>query len=156
MKIKLLILMLLSIITIEAQSILIVGSEAILNISATADICSDSLSGNITGDGSFCGNPTAVKSELMENIPTIFSLEQNYPNPFNPSTKISWQSPVNLYQTLKVYDMLGNEVATLINEEKPAGIYEIDFNASQLSSGVYLYKLQAGEFKSTKKMILMK
>ena len=67
-----------------------------------------------------------------------FALEQNYPNPFNPSTKISWQSPVSSWQTLKVYDVLGNEVATLVNEEKPAGSYEVEFNAGGLSSGVYL------------------
>ncbi len=85
-----------------------------------------------------------------------FSLEQNYPNPFNPSTKISWQSPVSSWQTLKIYDVLGNEVATLVNEEKPAGSYEAEFNAAELSSGVYLYKLQTGSFIETKKMLLLK
>ena len=88
--------------------------------------------------------------------PTEFALMQNYPNPFNPSTKISWQSPVSSWQTLKVYDVLGNEVATLVNEEKPAGSYEINWNASQLSSGVYFYQLKAGDFTSVKKMILLK
>ena len=80
-------------------------------------------------------------------------LEQNYPNPFNPSTKISWQSPVSGWQTLKVYDVLGNEVATLVNEYRDAGSYEIEFNASKLSSGVYYYQLRAGSFVETKKMI---
>jgi ligand-binding sensor domain-containing protein len=89
-------------------------------------------------------------------IPSNFTLLQNYPNPFNPSTKISWQSPISGHQTLKVYDMLGNEVATLVDEEKPAGRYEINFNASQLSSGIYFYKFLSGIFINTKKMILMK
>lgn len=100
---------------------------------------------------------TGVGGEIN---PNIFSLQQNYPNPFNPSTKISWQTPVGSWQTLKVYDVLGNEVATLVNEYRPAGNYEIDFNASSIkhqpSSGVYFYQLKAGEFVNSKKMILMK
>ena len=88
--------------------------------------------------------------------PDKFELSLNYPNPFNPSTKISWQSPVRSWQTLTVYDVLGNEIATLVNEEKPAGSYEVNFNASRLSSGIYFYKLQAGSFVETKKMILLK
>ncbi|HEY6627265.1 MAG TPA: M14 family zinc carboxypeptidase [Ignavibacteriaceae bacterium] len=93
-----------------------------------------------------------------------FSLEQNYPNPFNPITKIKYTIPSVIASgakqsqlvILKVYDVLGNEVATLVNEEKPAGSYEVNFNASQLSSGIYFYKLTAGNFIETKKMILMK
>jgi hypothetical protein len=88
--------------------------------------------------------------------PSEFSLAQNYPNPFNPNTKISWQSPVSSWQTLKVYDVLGNEVATLLDEFREAGNYAVDFSAAQLTSGVYFYKLQSGEFISTKKMTLMK
>jgi hypothetical protein len=89
-------------------------------------------------------------------LPTHFELEQNYPNPFNPSTKICWQSPVAAHQTLKVYDVLGNEVATLVDEYRNAGSYEIDFNASSLSSGIYFYQLKAGDFINTKKMIVLK
>lgn len=88
--------------------------------------------------------------------PSEFSLTQNYPNPFNPSTKISWQSPVGSHQTLKIYDVLGNEVAIIVDEYREAGSYEVDFSADQLTSGVYFYKLQAGEFISTKKMTLIK
>jgi photosystem II stability/assembly factor-like uncharacterized protein len=87
---------------------------------------------------------------------TKYELSQNYPNPFNPTTKISWQSPVNSHQTLRVYDVLGNELATLVNEYREAGIYEINFDASNLPSGVYIYKLQVGEFIATRKMTLVK
>ena len=94
--------------------------------------------------------------KVLLTIPETFSLEQNYPNPFNPTTTISWQSPVSSHQTLKVYDVLGNEVATLVNEDKSAGSYEIIFDASQLSSGVYIYRLTAGNFSATNKMTLLK
>jgi hypothetical protein len=94
--------------------------------------------------------------EVDFSLPIKFSLEQNYPNPFNPSTKIIWQSPVAGHQTLTVYDVLGNEIVKLVDEFKPAGSYEIDFNASKLSSGVYFYQIQAGTFVETKKMILIR
>lgn len=99
---------------------------------------------------------TGIESEGNKIIPKEFYLFQNYPNPFNPSTKIRWESPQGGLQILKVYDILGNEVATLVNEEKPAGSYEIQFDAVSLSSGVYFYKLNAGSFVSTKKMILLR
>ena len=97
-------------------------------------------------------------SEVINNdySPITFSLNQNYPNPFNPSTKISWQSPERSWQTLKVYDILGNEVATLVNEQKEPGYYEVNFNASSIASGVYIYRLTTGRFISTKKMIVIK
>ncbi|NWG26903.1 MAG: T9SS type A sorting domain-containing protein [Ignavibacteriaceae bacterium] len=94
--------------------------------------------------------------EGRNELPGEFQLYQNYPNPFNPATIISWQSPVSSHQTLKIYDVLGNEVATLVNEFLPAGIYEAEFNASGLASGLYLYRLQTVGFVETKKMILMK
>ncbi len=98
---------------------------------------------------------TDVTSE-HGNLPSSYNLEQNYPNPFNPSTKISWQSPVSGHQTLKVYDVLGNEVATLVDEFRAAGKYEVNFEASQLSSGIYFYKMTSNNFSSTRKMILIK
>lgn len=100
------------------------------------------------------GGSTVVLEE--EILPSAFFLHQNYPNPFNPTTKISWQSPIGSHQTLKVYDLLGNEIATLVDEEKPVGVYEINFNASNLASGIYFYKIQAGSFVQTKKMILLR
>jgi hypothetical protein len=81
---------------------------------------------------------------------------QNYPNPFNPSTKISWQSPIAGHQTLKVYDVLGNEVAILIDEYRNAGSYDVDFNASEIPSGVYFYQLKSGSFVQTRKMLVLK
>lgn len=93
---------------------------------------------------------------VVDLIPQNLELAQNYPNPFNPSTVISWQSPVSGWQILKVFDVLGNEVATLVDEYKPAGGYDIEFNASHLASGIYLYKLYAGSYIQAKKMVLMK
>ncbi len=90
------------------------------------------------------------------NKPVVYALDQNFPNPFNPTTQISWQAPVDGMQTLKVFDVLGNEVAVLVNEFRPAGRYEVSFDASRLASGIYIYRLQAGDFIQTKKMILMK
>ena len=102
------------------------------------------------------GSPVSVDDENTLQSPITFNLYQNYPNPFNPTTKIIWQSTVSSWQSLKVYDVLGNEVATLVNEEKPAGSYEVNFDAEGLSSGIYFYKLQAGSFVETKKMILLR
>ena len=92
----------------------------------------------------------------VDLAPLTFALHQNYPNPFNPSTKISWQSPVGSRQTLKVFDVLGREVATLVDEYKEAGYNEIEFNASELASGIYYYQLKAGDYVETKKMIYLK
>jgi|WetSurMetagenome_2_1015567.scaffolds.fasta_scaffold26181_2 photosystem II stability/assembly factor-like uncharacterized protein len=101
------------------------------------------------------GIPTDV-DEIDFLVPDQYSLSQNFPNPFNPSTTISYQLPINNKVTLKIYDILGNEIATLVNDEKVADNYEVAFNAKHLSSGVYFYQLKAGEFISTKKMILIK
>ncbi|MCH7965541.1 MAG: T9SS type A sorting domain-containing protein [Bacteroidetes bacterium] len=92
----------------------------------------------------------------VEIAPSVFSLSQNYPNPFNPSTTINYQIPELSFVTIKVYDVLGNEVAALVNEQKPAGKYEVGFNASELVSGVYFYTLSAGEFVQSKRMLLLK
>jgi hypothetical protein len=88
--------------------------------------------------------------------PEKFSLEQNYPNPFNPSTKIEFTIPQSSFVNLKVYNILGKEVSNLVNEEKPAGSYEVKFNGSNLSSGIYFYTLKTGSYIQTKKLILLK
>jgi hypothetical protein len=85
-----------------------------------------------------------------------FMLRQNYPNPFNPATKIKYQIPELSFVTIKVFDVLGNEITTLVNEEKPIGIYEVEFDGTELTSGIYFYQLQAEDFVFAKKMMLIK
>ena len=97
---------------------------------------------------------TDVSSE-KKITPAVYKLYQNYPNPFNPSTIIGWQLPVGSHVSLKVYDILGREVAILVNEEKPAGVYKFSFNADNLASGVYFYILKSDNYTSVKKMILL-
>lgn len=99
---------------------------------------------------------TITDVENEETIPTVFKLEQNYPNPFNPSTKIKFAVPEKSNVLIKVYDILGSEVVTLVNQEMDAGWYENNFNAAGLSSGVYLFRMEAGNFISTKKMIYLR
>lgn len=101
-------------------------------------------------------NVTGVDESLIDFNPTDFKLFNNYPNPFNPSTKIRYAIPQSAFTSLKVYSITGKEVAVLVNEHKTPGVYEINFDASELSNGVYFYKLQSGSFSDVKKMILMK
>ncbi len=91
-----------------------------------------------------------------QTIPENFSLSQNFPNPFNPTTNIKFTMPKDGNVTLKVYDMIGSEVKTLVEGNHKAGIYNIYFDGSELSSGVYFYRLTAGNFTETRKMILIK
>ena len=103
---------------------------------------------------------TAVENGENPLIPNEFSLSQNYPNPFNPTTTIQYELPTTALVTLKIYDILGSEVATLVNEEKPAGTYEVEFSASgggsNLASGIYIYRLTSSGFTASKKLILLK
>lgn len=103
--------------------------------------------------------PPCILNEIgnsTNEIPSDYVLHQNYPNPFNPVTKISFDLPKSEFVTLKVYNILGNEVATLVNEFKHAGKYIIEFNASELSSGIYYYRLETSNFVDVKKMVLIK
>lgn len=100
------------------------------------------------------GITTDVKE--IDEVPTDFALDQNYPNPFNPSTTIRFSIPKQSNVSLKVYDVIGKEVAELVNSEKAAGSYEVDFNAQNLSSGIYFYTLKAGNLTQSKKMLLIK
>lgn len=99
-------------------------------------------------------NEILGKSEVA--VVSDFSLEQNYPNPFNPTTNIRFAIPQSSFVTLKVYNMLGKEIATLVNEQKESGVYEVSFDGRDLASGVYIYKIQAGNFTATRKFTLMK
>ena len=102
------------------------------------------------------GGVSFVQEEQIIELPTKFLLSQNYPNPFNPSTKIKYSVPQVSQVQIKVFDVLGNEIETLVNEEKPVGTYEITWYAEGLPSGVYFYQIKAGSFVETKKMVLMK
>ncbi len=116
---------------------------------------------NVTNNGGSLSSKV-IKIKVM--LPQEYKLEQNYPNPFNPTTTIKYSIPnvetghaPSLQRvTLKIYDILGREVATLIDEKQPAGYYEKTFNGSQLSSGIYIYRLTAGSYSSIKKMMLIK
>ena len=118
--------------------------------------------GWIVGDGIFKtingGGVVSVKDEWQneQNVPETFHLYQNYPNPFNPTTKISYQLPTTAQVTLKVYDLLGRELTTLVKEEKEAGTHEVEFDASSLSSGIYLYWITIKDFVKTMKLMVVK
>jgi len=102
---------------------------------------------------------SAIVTEVQNRsypLPTDFLLNQNYPNPFNPTTTIKYQIPELSFVRIKVFDVLGSEIVTLVNEEKPTGSYEVEFNATGLPSGIYFYRIQAGSFVKTKKMVFLK
>lgn len=101
------------------------------------------------------GTPTSVGDERVV-LPAVFELTQNYPNPFNPVTNFQFSIANSQLTILQVYDVLGREVATLVNELKQPGVYTMQWDASGVASGVYFYRLNAGPFVQTKKMILMK
>lgn len=128
---------------------------AIIYIQVSDQDLSPAADGSYAEIDNISFNPITNVDDKELNL-NDFTLKQNYPNPFNPTTKISWQSPENGHQVLKVYDITGKEVATLVDEDKPAGSYTVDFDGSGLSSGVYFYQLTAGSYFATKKMILMK
>ncbi len=136
------------------------GTNQLNSITKAKEIFDYTNSFYLSNFGEF---PVSVGEDHISHIPDDLQLYQNYPNPFNPSTTIKFSIPNvistegrNLNVTLKVYDVLGNEVATLVNEFRNAGSYEVDFDASSLSSGIYFYRLQAGLFVQTKKMIFLK
>lgn len=117
---------------------------------------------NIQGTGSTTLTAPSTQLALRVNplvktsLPTEYSLQQNYPNPFNPSTVINYSLPVEGFVSLKVFDVLGREIATLVNEPLNAGVHQIEWNAGNQPSGVYYYRLQAGTFTDTKKLLLTK
>jgi len=125
------------------------GGDLIGNILLKGCVINDTLYGDTTN------LITSIK-DLSEKLPVQFELFQNYPNPFNPTTTIKYSVAEPGIVSLKVFDILGREVATLVNERKPAGYYEVSFDGSELSSGIYFYQLTAGVFKATKKFVLLK
>jgi hypothetical protein len=163
---------------LKSQQLVSDYTEFIINIDYTTNDIPDVAIIKFTIDSSLASNKLHQDSkcyidylffgplsdvEVTEQLPIEFSLSQNYPNPFNPSTKIKYSVPfvethrdASLLVTLKVYDVLGNEIETLVNEEKAAGNYEVNWNAVNLPSGVYFYQLKAGSFVEIKKMVLLK
>jgi hypothetical protein len=124
----------------------VVGLARAGNGMVTSGFLADSLSWSLV---------TGVDGPGAYDLPLTFELRQNYPNPFNPTTVVSWQLPVSSHVRLVIYDLLGREVATLVNEVRAPGAYHITWNAAGLASGVYLYRLTAGSFSETKKMLLL-
>jgi photosystem II stability/assembly factor-like uncharacterized protein len=121
----------------------------------------DALTGWAVGEGGAIlhttnGGVTFIKEKLTNEEPTEFMLSQNFPNPLNSSTNIRYSVPYSSNVIIKVFNILGAEIETLVNEEKPAGYYELTWNAANLPSGLYFYRIQAGSFVETKKMILLK
>lgn len=121
--------------------------------------CTDLTGGGLQANRpnlAFILNSIIDIKQVGTEIPNKYSLRQNYPNPFNPVTKISFDIPKKAFVSLKVYDILGKEITTLVNEDKPAGKYIVDFSASNLSSGIYFYKLESNDFVETRRMIVLK
>jgi hypothetical protein len=113
--------------------------------------------GRVYAWGIQINNQTIVGvEEVVAELPSTYELAQNYPNPFNPSTTIQFSIPTAGVVRLVLYDILGRQVATLLDEEKAPGTYKVDFNGSQFASGTYFYRLQAGTFSDTKKLLLLK
>ena len=119
----------------------------------SADTTRDSL---ITRAVNWLMNDYVVSTPNKNISPVSFNLSQNYPNPFNPTTTISYSIPNESQVNLKIYDVMGSEVAVLVNGRQQTGTYDVKFDAASLASGTYFYKLTAGEFVSVKKMVLLK
>lgn len=144
--------------SLKGVSFIITSSQTISSFYANVQLDFDKVELWRTGVAqlltSFEEDITAV--EDTKSLPTTFQLEQNYPNPFNPSTSISFSVPVSGRYSLKVFNLLGEEVATLIEQDLSAGIHKVNFNANNLATGIYLYSLRGNNVSLTKKMILMK
>ncbi|HEY5534885.1 MAG TPA: T9SS type A sorting domain-containing protein [Ignavibacteria bacterium] len=132
-------------------------------ISDTYDLCGVYQDDAVAGDNMSSGYKTKVffenqslQNNIVNNIPKSFELSQNYPNPFNPITTIKYALPKNEFVTIKIYDITGREIIQLVNEYKQAGYYSVNFNGSNLASGVYFYRIQAGDFMGVKRMIMIK
>jgi hypothetical protein len=160
----LIILILITIISsfLYSQSNIVYDTGTTIDIGSGSDVCADTIiiNGTQTGIGTFCNAPVVVESDSI-SIPDRFELSQNFPNPFNPSTTIRYSIPLDKKGEtrnvlLKIYDVLGNEIVTLVNEKKPAGMYSVQFTMEKFSSGIYFYKLTSGDYVQTKKMILLK
>jgi hypothetical protein len=129
-----------------------IGGNHVINLFALAQYCETLDTFGVMGLKDF----VADVNEIPGVIPSAYALEQNFPNPFNPGTTINFSIPTEGFVTLDVYNSIGQKVATLVNETKTAGTYAVNFDASDLTSGIYFYKISSGNFAETKKMILLK
>ena len=128
-----------------------------IEVQSGADICADNVikNGTTLGSGTQCQGPLPVSVNEVA-LPKEFSLNQNYPNPFNPSTTITIALPHDAHVSLEVYNTLGQDVAQIVDGPMTAGYHSVVFDGSRLASGVYLYRMKAGDFVATKKLILLK
>ena len=140
------------------QSSVVFDAGTTIDVGSGADIHADAFTFNGTrsGSGTFTTGSSGVDDGALVRTPKEFALLQNYPNPFNPNTTISFDLPSKSFVSLKVYDALGREVSVLVLNELPAGTYTREWNGASMPSGVYFYRLQAGSFVETKKLVLLK
>ncbi len=141
-----------------SQSVLTLDAGTSIGIVAGADLCANTIigSGIIYGGGTVCGGLVAVEPIAQNETPNSFAISQNYPNPFNPVTTILYQLPAFAKVKVTVYDIIGQQAAVLIEKEQPAGYYRLQFDASHLASGIYVYKIEAGNFIKSMKMSVIK
>ena len=158
MKIKIIFFAVLITCSLSAQSVLTLDAGTTMGVFSGADRCANTINGSgvIYGGGTVCGGIVAVEPVLTNEIPESFGISQNYPNPFNPVTTIKYQLPVLSKVNITVYDILGRVSAVLIDSRQAAGYYSVTFDAGDLSSGIYICKIEAGSFVKSMKMSVIK
>ena len=158
MKTKFFVLFILFGSTVYSQSVLTLDAGTSMGVLNGTDLCANIINptGLLYGGGTICGNLVSVEPVASNEIPREVALTQNYPNPFNPMTNIGLRIAGFGFVSLKVFDLTGKEVAVLVNEELNAGVYNVDFDASNLSSGTYFYKMETAGFSEVKKMVVVK
>jgi len=158
MKIKIIFFAVLITCSLSAQSVLTLDAGTTMGVFPGADLCANTINGSgvIYGGGTVCGGIVAVEPVLTNEIPESFGISQNYPNPFNPVTTIKYQLPVLSKVNITVYDILGRVSAVLIDSRQAAGYYSVTFDAGDLSSGIYICKIEAGSFVKSMKMSVIK
>src|SRR5438876_5376778 len=151
--------LLLPVITVtNAQSVLTLGSGTSMGILTGADLCANIINGSgiLYGGGTICGGLVGIEPVTEPVLPQSFDISQNYPNPFNPATTVKYQIPKQAYVSLKLYDALGRETAVLFEGEQAAGYYRAVVDGTNLASGLYFFKITAGDFSKVIKMNLIK
>lgn len=132
------------------------GHDVFYRVTARDNQSLESIPSDLVKTHVLGGYPDKIVADQVQQTPSEYKLQQNYPNPFNPATTINYQIPQTGFVQLKIYDMLGAEVATLVNETKSEGYYSVNFNADNLPSGVYIYSLRVNDFIQNNKMTILK